>query len=53
MHPDQEAIERQIRDIAADEKHILGLLEDRGAGSARIGPAMTKALLNLKDSNKS
>ena len=49
---DQEVIERKLADLGEREKALLRLLEDRGAGSARIGPGMTRALLDLKDNKK-
>lgn len=49
MHPaDQQAIAKELEQLRAEEKRLMALLADKGAGPQNVGPGVLNAMLMLK-----
>ncbi len=41
--------ESRLEELRRDEKRLMGLLADKGAGPQRVGPGVLQAMLTLQD----
>lgn len=49
LQADLEGYEARLTTLRAEEKRLIGLLAEKGAGPGRVGPGMLRAMLNLQD----
>ena len=46
---EQKRLDHQMEELKREEKRMVGLLADKGAGPQNLGPAMINAMLKLRD----